>query len=49
MPKGVGYPKDEGSREFIGHKIKKLLGEGKKRSQAIAIALSMARARKKKA
>ena len=27
----------------VGHKVKKLIGEGKPRKQAVAIALSMAR------
>ena len=42
----MSYPKDEKSRKFIGHKIKKLLKEGKKKDQAVAIALSMARRHK---
>ena len=36
------------SKQFIGDKIRKLLGEGKKKDQAIAIALSMAKEMKKK-
>lgn len=35
------------SRAHVGDKIKKLLGEGKKKSQAIAMALSMAGMKKK--
>jgi len=34
--------------KMMGEKIKKLMGEGKKRSQAIAIAISMARRHKNK-
>ena len=44
----MGYPHDDKSKSFIGHKISKLLKEGKKKDQAIAIAISMARERKKK-
>ena len=35
-------------KEVVGEKIKKLLGEGKKRDQAVAIALSMAKQKNKK-
>ena len=49
MENKMSYPKNKKARRFIGAKIKKLLGEGKKRSQAIAIALSMARKGKRKA
>ncbi len=36
------------NKQFVGEKIKKLLGEGKKKDQAVAIALSMAKKGKKK-
>lgn len=36
------------SQSFVGHKIKKLLKEGKKKSQAVAMALNMAREMAKK-
>ena len=42
----MSYPKDEMSRKFISKKIKKLMKEGKKKSQSVAIALSMAREKK---
>mgnify|MGYP001572046149 CR=1 FL=1 len=42
----MSYPKDEKSRKFIGHKIKKLLKEGRSKAQSVAIALSMARKHK---
>ena len=45
-PDGKPYPKDKKSRSFVSGKIKKLMKEGKKQSQAVAIALSMARKKK---
>ena len=44
--KEMSYPKDEGSKKFIGRKIKKLLAEGKSKAQSVAIALDMARRHK---
>jgi len=46
MPEGKPYPK--GKKSFISRKIRKLMKEGKKKSQAVAIALEMSRERKKK-
>ena len=42
----MSYPKDKKSKGFISRKIRKLMKEGKKQSQAVAIALSMAREKK---
>ena len=42
------YPKDKESKEFIGHKIGKMMEEGRAKSQGVAIALEMARKRKKR-
>jgi hypothetical protein len=38
--------KKEMEKEMVGKKIKKLMKEGKKKSQAVAIALNMAREHK---
>ena len=42
----MSYPKDKKSKRFVSRKIRKLMKEGKKQSQAVAIALSMAREKK---
>jgi len=36
------------NKQYLSGKIKKLIKEGKKQSQAVAIAISMAKNRKKK-
>ena len=42
----MGFPKTEKAREAISSKIQKLMGEGRKKDQAIAIAISMAKKKK---